>query len=58
MPSLKFETSVTLSQAQEQAIALEITTLAAQLLNTSNAIPAPYPAAAPASLPDIRCALL
>ena len=33
MPSLKFETSVVLSAAQEQAIALEISQLAAQLLN-------------------------
>ena len=38
MPSLKFETSVTLSQAQEQAIALEISTLAAQLLNKPLAV--------------------
>ena len=38
MPSLKFETSVTLSQAQEQAISLEISTLAAQLLNKPLAV--------------------
>lgn len=38
MPSLKFETSVTLSQAQEQAISIEISTLAAQLLNKPLAV--------------------
>lgn len=38
MPSLKFETSVTLSEAQEQAIALEITDLSAQLLNKPVAV--------------------
>lgn len=38
MPSLKFETSVTLSEAQEQAIALEISTLASQLLNKPLAV--------------------
>ena len=38
MPSLKFETSVSLSQAQEQAISLEITNLAAQLLNKPVAV--------------------
>lgn len=38
MPSLKFETSVSLSQAQEQAISLEITNLAAQLLNKPIAV--------------------
>ena len=38
MPSLKFETSAVLSEAQEQAIALEISTLAAQLLNKPLAV--------------------
>lgn len=33
MPSLKLETSAALSQAQEQALALEIGTLAAELLS-------------------------
>lgn len=38
MPSLKFETSAVLSEAQEQAIALEISTLAAKLLNKPLAV--------------------
>ena len=38
MPSLKFETSAVLSETQEQAIALEISTLAAQLLNKPRAV--------------------
>lgn len=38
MPSLKFETSVTLSQAQEQSLALEISHLSAELLNKPLAV--------------------
>lgn len=38
MPSLKFETSVTLSEAQEQALAIEIGELASKLLNKPLAV--------------------
>ena len=38
MPSLKLETSVTLSEAQEQALALEIGELASQMLNKPLAV--------------------